>query len=183
MHGLAHEARQKSTQLRRGFHNNNNNTSYLHDFQTAANAARGGCHQVYFVLACNNENFIFFFHIHHHQLTFLFCIRRKMSVFAGPVDKHRSVVISSTATEEHDSAEFGPKLSSKFFAFLSCCFSRTLRRPVRWFPNTPPTSISNRSAAPVIHALRICFPVPSTRWFLEPLQRDPSNFVYSVGNV
>lgn len=73
-----------------------------------------------------------------------------MSVFAGPVDKHRAVVISSTATEERDSAEFGPKLSSKFFAFFILSFFKDVASGSLVPKRAPPTSISNRSAAPVV---------------------------------
>lgn len=47
---------------------------------------------------------------------------RKMSVFAGHVDKHRGVVVRSTA-EEQDPEEFGPKLASKFFCITIFFFS------------------------------------------------------------
>lgn len=43
-----------------------------------------------------------------------------MSVFTGHVDKHGGVVVRSSAMEELDPAEFGPKLKSKFFAYI--CF-------------------------------------------------------------
>lgn len=44
------------------------------------------------------------------------CFRRKMSTFAGQVDRHRGVVVKSTiaATEQEKSTEFGPKLASNF---------------------------------------------------------------------
>ncbi|XP_025423766.1 nucleoside diphosphate-linked moiety X motif 6 [Sipha flava] len=43
-------------------------------------------------------------------LLFATTIVRNMSVFAGHVDKHRGVVIRSTAEEQDPAAEFGPKL-------------------------------------------------------------------------
>lgn len=46
---------------------------------------------------------------------------RKMSVFTGRADKHRGVIISSADAKEEEqnsSTEFGPKLASKFFAFI-----------------------------------------------------------------
>lgn len=41
-----------------------------------------------------------------------------MSLFSGHPDKHRGVVIESPEMEEEDPVEFGPKLTSKFFAFF-----------------------------------------------------------------
>lgn len=61
-----------------------------------------------------------------------FRFRRKMSTFAGHVDRHRGVVIKSTiaATEQEKPTEFGPKLASNFlhFFFFLWIVSRTPRR-------------------------------------------------------
>lgn len=70
-----------------------------------------------------------------------------MSVFTGHVDKHGGVVVRSSATEELDPVEFGPKLKSNFFAYIcflifpfqgrrvrrsigyqTCCYRRRRRR-------------------------------------------------------
>lgn len=56
------------------------------------------------------------------------------AVFAGPVDKHNAVVVDSTGAEERRgdcTAEFGAKLSSKFFAFFCTFQGRAAHR----FPN------------------------------------------------
>lgn len=49
-----------------------------------------------------------------------FRFRRKMSTFAGHVDRHRGVVVKSTiaATEQEKPTEFGPKLASNFLHFF-----------------------------------------------------------------
>lgn len=95
-----------------------------HDFQTIATVLSD---QV------NKENTVF-----HRKIVTLFSVRvnifyafrRKMSLFSGHPDKHRGVVIESPEMEEEDPVEFGPKLTSKFFAFFFSYVSRTSRPSV-----------------------------------------------------
>lgn len=97
---------------------------------------------------------------------------RKMSVFAGHVDKHRGVVVRSTA-EEQDPEEFGPKLASKFFCITIFFFLILHSKDVtseHWFSNSPaPTSISNRSATAAVLFIPILTTVDHR--FSGPLQR------------
>lgn len=73
-----------------------------------------------------------------------------MSEFAGQLDRYGGVMIKSAdaVAQETNPVEFGPKLTSKFFAFFPLAApprlkdARTIARPVHWFPNAwPPTSI------------------------------------------
>lgn len=99
------------------------------------------------------------------------CFRRKMSTFAGQVDRHRGVVIKSTiaATEQEKSTEFGPKLASNFLHVFLVLFQgrrvvfeplvpkrgRGPQRPSMSIRYSDCTSGSNRLAVRKLHqALR-----------------------------